>query len=171
MIEPTLIAPAFRACFADFKLVKTRGCAQLIFELPIEQADTALQTLGGLPRAATEVWAAICRLDPAKAASAPRAAPANLPPKERRPFKTLTYAQQAGIRCDDPEFHRFLEFHLEEPGGSIGPREAADAVRNICCVSSRSEITEKNRSAGLWRELDAKFKSWKHDVPIGEPVR
>ena len=102
-------APVFKASFADFKLVKTRSCAQLIFELPIEQADAALQTLGGLPRAATEVWAAICRIDPKKAASEPRVAPAEAPEtKEQRKLADMSLGQRAGMFCADPEFRRFV---------------------------------------------------------------
>jgi hypothetical protein len=35
--------------FADFKLVKTRGVVQVITEIPIEEADQALESLGGIP--------------------------------------------------------------------------------------------------------------------------
>jgi hypothetical protein len=156
-------APVFKAAFADFKLVKTRSCAQLIFEVPIEEADAALQTLGGLPRAATEVWAGIARIDPKKPASdAPGKAPA---PKERRPFKSLPLSQQAAIRCQDEEFRRFL---VEREGGSdmvvTDAESTAATVRDICGVASRSEIREQNVSGALWRELDSAFLDWKHDV-------
>lgn len=53
---------AFRAVFADWKVIKTRATVQLVFEIPIEQADQAYQALGGMPIAASEVWCGIARL-------------------------------------------------------------------------------------------------------------
>jgi hypothetical protein len=35
--------------FHDFKLIKTRGYVQVIIEVPIEQGDRVLESLGGLP--------------------------------------------------------------------------------------------------------------------------
>jgi hypothetical protein len=58
MNEPS----AIKATFADFKIVKTRKLAQLIFEIPIEQADSALAALGGIPRSDAERWVAIALL-------------------------------------------------------------------------------------------------------------
>ena len=51
--------PAIRATYSDVKLVKTRKVFQLIFEVPIEDADNALRVLGGLPRPAAERWVGI----------------------------------------------------------------------------------------------------------------
>lgn len=53
---------AFTATFADWKLVKTRGVVQLVFEVPVEKADAAYNVLGGMPDAAQERWFAIARL-------------------------------------------------------------------------------------------------------------
>ena len=39
---------AIKATFSDFKLIKTRKVAQLVMEIPVEQADAALKALGGL---------------------------------------------------------------------------------------------------------------------------
>jgi hypothetical protein len=163
--------PVFKATFADFKLVKTRSCAQLIFELPIEQADAALQTLGGLPRAATEVWAAIARLQPEKPASEPSNAPAALsPPKEKRKFGEMPPAAQAGMLCADPLFRRFLADRFFGPGnhGPVDLDKAAHLVREICGVQSRSKISEADESANRWRQLDLEFLDWKHSAQIKE---
>lgn len=162
--------PVFRASFADFKLVKTRGCAQLIFELPIEQADAALQTLGGLPRAATEVWAGICRLDPKAAPSPPTAAP---PPAPREPGKYASFplAKQAAIRCATPEFRRFLREYTAHWCDINNEDDAAAAVRSHCGVASRKEILPDTEAGKYWLELDCRFLEWRHEVPIAEPTR
>lgn len=48
---------------ADFKLVKTRSVVQFIVEVPIEQADVALATLGGIPLPGVERPVALARLN------------------------------------------------------------------------------------------------------------
>jgi hypothetical protein len=57
---------AFRASYADWRVIKTRACIQVVFEVPIEQADQAYQVLGGMPMAANEIWCAVARLDERK---------------------------------------------------------------------------------------------------------
>jgi hypothetical protein len=41
---------AIKATFSDFRLIKGRKQAQLVLEVPIEQADNALAALGGIPQ-------------------------------------------------------------------------------------------------------------------------
>lgn len=53
-----------QATFSGLKIVQGRKVAQLIFEIAIEQADTALEALGGLPRSDNPKWVAIARLTP-----------------------------------------------------------------------------------------------------------
>lgn len=154
--------PAFKAAFSDFKLVKTRKVAQLIFEVPVEGADAALQTLGGLPRSDAEVWCGIARLAPEKPATASRNANGG-DAKERRPFKELPFPQQAALRCADLEFQQFL--------GVGSADRAADRVRDRCGVPSRSEIRPETSAGILWERLNAEFTAWRHEAPIAEPVR
>jgi hypothetical protein len=161
-------APVFKATFSDFRLVKTRSCAQLIFEVPIEEADAALQTLGGLPRAATEVWAGIARIDPKNPAPEPRNAPDKASaPKERRPFNSLALPAQAAMRCNEPEFQRFIADRLYGPGNDVRVESpmAASEVRHICGVTSRSMISIAGESGRKWLALDAEYLEWKHTVP------
>ena len=64
---------AFRASYADFKIIKTRSVVQVIFEVPIEAADDVWKALGGVPTASSERWFGIAPLDPSVAASPPKA--------------------------------------------------------------------------------------------------
>lgn len=169
---------AFRATFADFKLVKTRKTAQLIFEVPVEGADAALNTLGGLPRPDAEIWCAIARLDPKAAAREPRKAVGERPAKEPEPFATLPLAKQAAIRCADPLFWKYLnENHYElygpDPiyGWIYAEDKAAQYVRALCGVESRAQLGDDIVAAGKWRQINRAFLDWKHAVPIEEPVR
>ena len=139
---------AIKATFADFKLIKGRKCAQLVFEVPLEAADAALATLGGLPRPDAERWFAIARLDLSKTATA---APSE-PEKVRKPFETLQAPQQAALRSNDPNFQRFIR--------AVDADDAADLIRNHCGIKSRAELATNDNAAKAWRALDDEFFKW-----------
>lgn len=42
-----LLVGAFKGTFSDLKLIKTRSVAQVVIEIPIEEADKALSPPGG----------------------------------------------------------------------------------------------------------------------------
>ena len=149
---------AFQATFSDFRLVKGRKVCQLVFEVPIEAADMALQTLGGLPRPDQEAWVGIARIDPKKAASdAPKPVGE---PKERRRFVELSLAAQAGLRCNEKAFWKFL--HDEMSYDIDSEAEAAEAVRDICGVESRAAIRDGDPSGKRWDRLNADYVNWMH---------
>jgi hypothetical protein len=62
--------------FRRFPAYQGPKVAQLVIELPIEEADAALATLGGLPQPAAERWVAIggsqCHFDQATREAAVR---------------------------------------------------------------------------------------------------
>lgn len=142
-----------QATYADMKLVRTRSCAQLIFEIPIEQAPAAIEAFG-VPLPGKEVWCAIARLDLTKAASEPAKEE-----KPRQKWESLPLSQQAAIRCGEASFWRFLD----EEGHSQpcqNAQEAADAVRELCRVTSRADIGKTEASAKAWRDLDGAYQYW-----------
>src|SRR6185295_12913628 len=57
-----MTAAAFQAAYSDFKLIKTRGVVSISFEVPVAQAQQALDVLGGMPVAASEIWCGIARM-------------------------------------------------------------------------------------------------------------
>lgn len=142
-----------QATYADMKLVRTRSCAQLIFEIPIEQAPAAIEAFG-VPLPGKEVWCAIARLDLTKATSEPAKAE-----KPRQKWDSLPLSQQAAIRCGEESFWRFLaETHSLSVIGTSD--EAAEFVRIACGVKSRAEIGKTEASAKAWRDLDGEFQYW-----------
>lgn len=155
-----MTAPAIKATFSDFRLIKGRKVAQLVFEVPIEGADQALETLGGVPRMDKEAWVGIARLDPAKAAIAPLQPDTSLSrEKIRKRFNTLPLKQQCAMRCGEPAFQKFLsEEHAAFPISD--PETAASFVRGHCLVKSRSEIVEGSPAADKWLALDSAFSVW-----------
>lgn len=159
----------FQGTYRDLKFVVTRGAAQIIVEIPIERA-AAFVALFGTPNPGAEVPIALARLNPDRPAPTPRASNGDAKPeKERRAFGTVPLVEQIGIRCGDPQFWRFLR---ERRGVDVlDAKGAAIEVRDVCRVETRKHVLPGTEAAQLWCALDRGFLDWKHEVPLGEPVR
>ncbi len=144
---------AFRATYSDLKLIKTRQCVQIVFELPLVDFDMAYDVLGGMPNSANERWFGIAAIS-ADSTSRQESKPAG-----KRDWRDLKPSQQAGIRCEEPVFKAFLdECHtLAEWNGFT----SAEAVRTICGVKSRSELNTNHIARVIWHQLDEQFQAWK----------
>lgn len=166
----------FRACYADWKLIKTRSCIQIVLEIPIEKADEAYQVLGGMPLPGKEFWVAVARLNSdavtppiPQAQEAPKltgprqvSAPHSAGAFGRRKFETLPYSAQAALRCNEPVYRAFLGEGLELHSNPRSPEDAATVVRRYCCdVASRANILPDTAAGQKWLELEAKFEAWK----------
>jgi hypothetical protein len=85
--------------------------------------------------------------------------------EDRDKWRALGPARQSGIRCKDPVFWAFLR----EQGmhnvlwDVIDETSAADAVRTICNVLSRSDLDKAGFADAriLWFDVDQKFQAWK----------
>ncbi len=138
---------AFRATYSDLKLIRTRQCVQIVFELPLADFDAAYDILGGMPNSANERWFGIAAIDLKQIT------------KPIRGWRDLSPAQQAGMRCEEPIFAAFLkETHPDDWHES---QEAAACVRLICGVSSRAYIEKDQRARVIWHQLDESFQAWK----------
>lgn len=79
---------------------------------------------------------------------------------ERRSWGDLPPAQQAGIRCAEPAFWRFLNETSSEADVIDNADKAATYVRLICGIESRAELTGDHRARLIWRDLDSKYRAW-----------
>lgn len=176
-----MTAAAFTASYADFRLIKTRGVVSISFEIPVEQAQLALDVLGGMPVAAAEVHCAIARLNPgadakqtpepstkvvASPTSAERVPNKGFDSPDRGQSKTawrdMRMPNQAGILCDSEAFQRFVAERNELPS-TLAPQEAAASfVRRYCGVKSRSDIRPHTPSGDRWIRLVAEYRVWMH---------
>lgn len=146
-------AAAIFATFSDFKTVKSRSVAQLVFEVPIEHADAALATLGGVPLPGKEQGVGIALVKP-EAERKP--AKADREPKD---WRSLSMAQQAGILASDAEFTAYLRARLIQGRPMLGHDEdAAVAIRRYCGVASRSDLDRNEDAAERWVSLVADFR-------------
>lgn len=143
-------ASAFRASYSDWKLVRTRQVVQVVFEVSLADADKAYEVLGGMPDSSKERWFGIAAL---------RADIPATPDKTKRDWRDLGPAQQAGIRCDEPTFAAFLKEQRQDDW--IEAPNAAECVRLICGVSSRSELATNQKARVIWHQLDEQFAAWK----------
>lgn len=60
---------AFQAEFVELQQVKTRSVYKIVLEIPAEQADAALDVLGGVPKPGKQVWVGVARLTDAPPAA------------------------------------------------------------------------------------------------------
>jgi hypothetical protein len=160
-----MTAAAFRAEYADWKLIRTRKVVQIVLEVPVETADEAYAVLGGMPVTGQSVWCAVARLKEGGEAHRPELHTTghdNAPPvpAPAQPGRAKSPAQVAGYLCTLPPFWKFLR---EECGRAEVRDEdsAAVAVRSICGVKHRSEITKDNTG---WRDLRFGFRVWEMAV-------
>lgn len=142
---------ALSATYVDFKIIRTRSTAQIILEVPLEEADRALKILGGVPRPDVERWVAVARLNPA--------APATEGEKPRKRWSELPRAQQAALACQDVAFQDFL---MRRPAfkdaaalctAKDSPDWPAETVRVICDVRSRADLNTNDSAARKWDAL------------------
>lgn len=146
---------AFRATYSDIKLIKTRKCVQVIFEIPQEDFDTAYEVLGGLPNPAAERWFGIAAI--AQQRAFPKKKDEQGAPK--KDWRDLPASQQAGIRCEEPTFKAFMDerHSLAEWNGFT----TAEAVRTFCGVKSRAQLDTDHKARVIWHQLDQEYQAWK----------
>ena len=70
----------------------------------------------------------------------------------KRRFAELPLGQQSALRCGSAAFQKFL--------GASDALQAAEAVRRVCDVSSRSEFDSDAAAGQRWRALDDRFAAW-----------
>lgn len=75
-----------------------------------------------------------------------------VPTKAPREWIALSPSQQAGIRCNEARFQKFID--------AIDADAAADYVRLFCGVLSRSEIKPDTTAAVRWAHLERDYQAW-----------
>jgi hypothetical protein len=160
---------AFKASYSDWKLVKTRACVQIIFEVPLEKANEAYKILGGMPVAATESWFAIARLKESSVVD--DAAPASPPSPSHAPAGAIPnrLTKRAGMLASDALFQKYLN----ECTNSVNYTGASDLsamyIRHHCNVESRKDIRPGTEAAAWFDRLESSFVAWRDKDAFVEP--
>lgn len=169
---------AIAGTYADLKFIKTRSVAQIVMEIPIEQADAFLKMFGA-PQPGKEIPVAIARMNTAPSSngktsdfesedrgSTPRGAA-----KPKGKFSDLSLPAQAGIRCEDAKFIEFLGTRNADKNNGTGELinllefcgSPEQCVRSFCAVTSRAELSTNHDAANRWRELERVYQAWLTD--------
>ncbi len=140
-----------------------KGFIRVILHIPAERGELLTKVLGW-PTYTTPVPVALARLDTGAVApvggdaSGSHSPDASASGRGRPPNR---YAQRAGILCNDPRFQGFLLERYGDGVKLINPVErrewAAQKVRELCEVDSRSEIIAGTAAADRFEELDANY--------------
>jgi hypothetical protein len=158
MTKPAAVA----GTYSDLRFIKGRKVAQVVIEIPIEAAQSFADAFG-MPNPTSETWVAMARMSKGRPSPEPREEvkpePVGTPPKAARRFRDLPLPQQAALRCQEPAFWRYLA--EREGSGPVGSSDgAADEVRSICGVTSRSEIKNGTDAGERWHILNGSFEVW-----------
>lgn len=137
---------AFKATYSDLRFIKSRKVAQIVLELPLEQADGFIQAFG-TPNPASETWCAIARLAIAQDKTQPQKI------NKSKSWDDLRLSQQAAIRCSDELYRHWLCVDDEE--------SAKMQVRKACEVDSRAKLDTDEAAANRWQAMEEEFATWK----------
>lgn len=82
--------------------------------------------------------------------------------RARGRWAALGPTKQAGIRCKEPVFWRFLEEEHRYRDVTC-EQHAADCVRHHCGIASRGDLGKPGRSEERrrWHRLDDQFQAWR----------
>lgn len=79
-------------------------------------------------------------------------------PKQRTDWREVQPAAQAGIRCADLSFRNYLR--SEHGKNATTADEAADIIRKMCGITSRSELSTNHKARALWHSIDSSYREW-----------
>jgi hypothetical protein len=155
----------------DVRNVNQHKCVRLIIDVPAELAPSVIKAFGW-PTQVNPVPVAIARLIESPQQQEEQAAPRKAPvptaqPRQSHPAGAPTYAQRLGIACSQPGFWRFLEtVKLQaKPYAKIASEdEAADVVRFICDVKSRTETVKGTPAGDKARDLLLDYDNYARGV-------
>ena len=165
----------------DVRNISTHKCARLLIDVPAEQAASIISAFGW-PTMVSPVPVAIARLaNPPAVEASPHGdqegdvdrqsagAPPPLQPeapKAKQSWGELSCSQQAGIRCGDPIFRKWLEEAITRRPVN-NETEAAEVIRHFCNIQSRGDLNRDKGAASTWRILDRRYEAWKIADRIG----
>jgi hypothetical protein len=148
---------AFKATYSDWKLVKTRQVVQIVFEVPLAEADDAYELLGGMPAPASERWFGIAALAPKPAQ--PQPVPDKPLAGAKRDWRDLPPAQQAAIRIGEPVFAAYLKENHADEWHETGDADAC--LKMILRIESKTELKTDPKRMTLWHQMDEHYQAWK----------
>lgn len=131
--------------YADFKIVKTRSVAQFVVEIPLEQADAAIQMFG-LPKSSVEQWVAIAALNTRAVVKNQEGADA---------------IKLAGMLCNNPEFGVYMrDVERVSECNPNDPESVASALRKMLGIKSRTEFHQDSDARLMFNRIKGEYDKW-----------
>lgn len=87
--------------------------------------------------------------------------PVNQKEKQPKSFKDMSFAQQAGMLCNDPSFQKFMKETTDFTHGDVPLM-----VRQFCGVESRKDILPGTSAATMWIALISDYRAWNLEAEI-----
>lgn len=144
MNAPALI---IQGSLVDAKNVAAHKCVRLSIDVPAELGAQIVKTFGW-PTMAEPVSVAVARLN----------AEAVEGQKEKKRFTELQPSAQAVLLCKKEAFWRFLAEEGKIP--IEDEAQAAERVRFICRVESRSALNTDEEAKADWEQLRGQYNAW-----------
>lgn len=139
--------------YADFKIIKSRGVAQIVIEVPIEQAERAIAAFG-LPVGGSEIHVAIARLAIGARDTAGHSQ-ADASERAKAIYQASSPGEQARARsillCRDPDFQAWAE--------ATDEAEAATFIRRKCRVNTRAAFATNPAALEQFLALEREYKA------------
>ena len=132
-----------RGTYANFAIVKTRGVAQIVVEVPIENAEQVIKMLG-IPQPGKEAHVAVAKL---------RTVPET---KEER-SEGERAIQRAALLCKEDEFQNWLYAYC---GAQQLPTEhgTATLLKEQIGILSRSELKMNMEALEKFLRIEAAYR-------------
>ena len=138
--------------YADFKIIKSRGVAQIVIEVPIEQAERAIAAFG-LPVGGSEIHVAVARLAIGGSETGHHAQDAS--ERARAIYQASSPGEQARARsillCRDPDFQAWAQ--------ATDEAEAATFIRRNCRVNTRAAFATNPTALEKFLLLEREYKA------------
>ncbi len=77
---------------------------------------------------------------------------------EKRDWRDLPYAQQAGIRINEPTFAAYLREEHSDEWHETGDADAC--LKLMCNIESKRDLHVGSKAATLWFQLDSAYSAW-----------
>lgn len=130
--------------YADFKIVKTRNVAQMIIEIPLENAQEAINIFG-VPTPSVEQWVAVAGLHSQAVTKNEDA---------------VNAVKQAGMLCKSDSFGDFLKAKYVPEIMPTNPESIADGLRKVLGIKSRTEFHENDDARIAFTRLKGEYDQW-----------
>lgn len=171
-------AAVFSADYYNFEYKKGLKVCRLVFEVPYEHAGLVRDVLGDPPLGGAQVRVAIARLHDAPSGATKDGPDASVkagPPDQtsmrtsaqdqdtRRTFSSLPRSQQAGIKCGDDDFRRWIEDAYTKDWNAVWEEAQPNSVacdktlKNILAIKSKRELDTDHTAAARWDSLLTDF--------------